>query len=287
MSRFVGGVHIEMNKTLKKIWNALTSVLVAVVVIFALLLVGARLIGLQVFTVLSGSMEPTYHTGSIIYVKSVDYKQLQVGDVITFMLDEDTIATHRIIEVLVDEADPNVLRYFTKGDANETPDGSSVHYMNIIGTPVFTIPYLGYVATYVQNPPGTYITIAGGAVLLLLVFIPDLFDDSDGKKKKSKKDKKAPAPSEDGETEAPVADDPAPELELSVLDAPAVAEPEPVADPEPAADSEPVVEAEPEIEPAPAPSEEPAPLIDTASADSISDELLFSEDFLKELGLDL
>ena len=44
--------------------------------IMAILLVGVRVIGLNVYTVLSGSMEPTYHTGSLIYVKKVDYKDL-------------------------------------------------------------------------------------------------------------------------------------------------------------------------------------------------------------------
>lgn len=61
-----------MNNSLKKIWNVISSILVALVVLLALLLVGARVVGLQVFTVLSGSMEPTYHTGSLIYVKKVD-----------------------------------------------------------------------------------------------------------------------------------------------------------------------------------------------------------------------
>lgn len=59
-----------MNKSLKKIWNVISTILVALVVLLALLLVGARVVGLQVFTVLSGSMEPTYHTGSLIYVKA-------------------------------------------------------------------------------------------------------------------------------------------------------------------------------------------------------------------------
>ena len=61
-----------MSKSLKKVWNVVSSILVALVVILALLLVGARVAGLQVFTVLSGSMEPTYHTGSLIYVKKVE-----------------------------------------------------------------------------------------------------------------------------------------------------------------------------------------------------------------------
>ena len=44
--------------------------------VLALLLVGVRLFGMQVFTVLSGSMEPTYQTGSLIYVKDVDYMDM-------------------------------------------------------------------------------------------------------------------------------------------------------------------------------------------------------------------
>lgn len=183
-------------KTVRKIWEGVTTILVALVVILAVLLVGVRLFGLQVFTVLSGSMEPTYHTGALIYVKEVDYKEIEPGQVITFMLDEKTIATHRVVEVVPDDEDSSVLRYKTKGDANESEDGSLVHYKNVLGTPVFTIPYLGYLANFIQHPPGMYIAISVGAVLLILVFLPDiLFDDEEEengkeKEKKEKKDKK-------------------------------------------------------------------------------------------------
>ena len=161
----------------KKIWNWFSSLLIGVVVLLAVALVGVRLIGLDVYVVLSGSMEPTYHVGSLIYVKDVDYKELKAGDPITYMLNENTVVTHRIIEVLVDENDPDTIRYFTQGDANDIPDGTSVHYKNIIGKPVFTIPYLGYISNYIQNPPGTYVAIAAGAILVMLVFLPDLFED--------------------------------------------------------------------------------------------------------------
>ena len=174
-------------KTFKKVWDGFTTILVALVVILAILLVGVRLVGLQVYTVLSGSMEPTYETGSLIYVRSVDYKALTVGDVITFMLDEDTIATHRIVEVVPDETDPETIRYRTKGDANDAIDGSLVHYKNVIGSPVFSIPKMGYFANYIQNPPGMYIAISAGAIILLLVFLPDLFSDDEPKKKKPPK----------------------------------------------------------------------------------------------------
>ena len=55
-------------KKLKKLFNIITSTLTALAVLLAVLLAGVRLFGVQVFTVLSGSMEPCYHTGSIIYV---------------------------------------------------------------------------------------------------------------------------------------------------------------------------------------------------------------------------
>ena len=182
-----------MNKSLKKIWNVISSILVALVVLLALLLVGARVVGLQVFTVLSGSMEPTYHTGSLIYVKKVDPYTIEEGQPITFMLDEDTIATHRVVGIVPDEEDPTVIRFRTKGDANDAEDGSLVHYKNVIGTPIFSIPYLGYIADYIQHPPGMYIAISAGAVLLLLVFLPDVFADDSKDEKKPRREKKTQA----------------------------------------------------------------------------------------------
>lgn len=176
-----------MSKTIKRIWNWISGILVGIVVLLAIALVGVRLIGLQPFVVLSGSMRPTYEVGSLIYVKSVDYKALKVGDPITYMISQDTVVTHRIVEVLVDEEDPNTIRYFTQGDANDQPDGTSVHYRNIIGKPVFSIPYLGYVSNYIQTPPGKYVAIAAGALLILLVFLPDIFADEEKGKKKGGK----------------------------------------------------------------------------------------------------
>ena len=170
-------------KKCKKIWDIFTTVLTVIFVLLAVALVGMRLFGFQVFSVLSGSMEPLYHVGSLIYVKEVDYHELKSGDVITYMLSEDTVSTHRIVEVVPDQDDPAVVRYLTKGDANEAADGTLVHYKNVLGTPVFTIPYLGYVADFIQKPPGTYAAIAIGAVLLALMFLPDLFREEESPQK--------------------------------------------------------------------------------------------------------
>lgn len=177
-------------KIAKKLWNGLTTVLVALVVILAILLVGVRLVGLTPYVVLSGSMEPTYHTGSLIYVKKVDPFTIEAGTPITFMMDEDTIATHRVVGVVPDEEDSTVIRFRTKGDANDAEDGTLVHYKNVIGTPVFSIPYLGYVSDYITNPPGMYIGFTVLGVIILMLFAPDLLRAADKADKKAEEKKK-------------------------------------------------------------------------------------------------
>lgn len=168
-----------MNRSVKKIWNVISTVLVVIVVGVALLLVGARLFGLQVYAVLSGSMEPTYHVGSVIYVEPVDPSEIQVGDPITFVMNEElTVATHRVVRI-----DAENSHFYTKGDANENPDAAPVHFNNLLGKPVFTIPYLGYISSYVQSPPGMYYAIAAGVILLALVFVPDMLGDEKKKEK--------------------------------------------------------------------------------------------------------
>ncbi len=159
--------------TLKKIWNVVSTVLVILVVLCAVFLMGTRLLGYRVFTVVSGSMERTYPVGSLIYVKEVkgaEVRSIQVGDPITFVLNEDlVVATHRVIAI-----DAETEHFYTKGDENEIPDAAPVSFKNVVGVPKFCIPLLGYVSDFIQHPPGMYIAIAVGAVLLVGVFMPDL-----------------------------------------------------------------------------------------------------------------
>ena len=165
--------------SLKKLWSVLSTLIVIAVVALAILLAGVRVVGLTPYVVLSGSMEPTYHTGSLIYDKKVDPFTLKEGDVITFMVSEDTLATHRIVGVVPDEDEPGTIRFRTKGDANDAEDGTLVHYKNVVGTPVFTIPYLGYFSNWITHAPGKYIAITAAVVFLILLFLPDMLKKAD------------------------------------------------------------------------------------------------------------
>ena len=182
-----------MNNTLKKIWNIVSTALVVLMVLCAVFLMGSRVMGYQCFTVISGSMEPKYSVGDLIYVKKVDANTIQVGDDITFILNEDlVVATHRVVRI-----DAENQRLYTKGLANEIEDSDPVHFNNVIGVPKFAIPKLGYVSDFVQNPPGMYITIGVGIILILAVFLPDMI----GKKKKEDEDASAVRTEIDSTTE--------------------------------------------------------------------------------------
>ena len=172
--------------TVKKLLQLLSTILVALVVLLAVALVGVRLAGIRTFTVLSGSMEPTYHVGSLIYVKKVDPTTIRPGQVITFMLDENTVATHRVVDI-----DGENQRFTTKGDANDAVDGAPVHFKNLIGKPVFCVPYLGYLSDYLTHPPGMYVGWSVAAVLLLLLFTPELLKWAERSDRKAAEKKRA------------------------------------------------------------------------------------------------
>ena len=161
-----------MKRALRRAYNAVTTALICCVVLLAILLAGVRLVGLTPYTVLSGSMEPEYPVGSLLYIQEVDPQTLQVNDPVTYRMPDGAVVTHRIIEVLEDMPEGRCFR--TKGDANDTADGILEPY-RVVGKPVFMIPLLGYVSWFVQHPPGSYVAIAGCALLFILSMLTDAF----------------------------------------------------------------------------------------------------------------
>lgn len=132
---------------MKIFFKILSWAVMTVFVSLAVALVGLRFCGFTPYAVVSGSMEPTYKTGSIVFVKDIPVKNIQTGDTISFVLDEDlTVATHRVISI-----SDNGEYFYTKGDANKTADPSPVYYKNIIGKVSFSIPLLGYFSIWATS----------------------------------------------------------------------------------------------------------------------------------------
>jgi len=158
-----------------KVLKILSTIVLVLVLVFAMLIAGVRLFGLDLYVVLSGSMEPEYKTGSMVYVADCDVNELGVGDVITFTLASDpgTTATHRIVEVKPNENGTGYV-FVTKGDANEDIDANPVTPERVVGKPVMCIPYLGKIMQFIQSFPGVIYAIAIGAGLVFLVVAAEI-----------------------------------------------------------------------------------------------------------------
>ncbi|WP_179032526.1 signal peptidase I SipW [Paenibacillus kribbensis] len=132
--------------------------------------------GYQLKTVLSGSMEPSILTGSIVAIKpGGDMSRFTAGDVITFRADEKKLITHRIVEVTRNELTGQLL-YRTKGDNNDAADLEPVDPANVTGVYTgFTVPYVGYVLNFAGTKLGNVTLLIIPGVLLFLYALASLW----------------------------------------------------------------------------------------------------------------
>ena len=178
-----------IKNAIRAVTKFITSAAVIIIVMFALLVVGVKLLGYNVYIVLSPSMEPEIKTGSVIYTKDAVISELEKGDIITFSIGGGKTATHRIDQVIGTGDDKS---FITKGDANDNADGQEVKAKDVVGECVFWIPYLGFVVHFVQSQIGIYVSIGTVAMIVILMMLPDiLFGDEEKKEKGKKKGSKA------------------------------------------------------------------------------------------------
>lgn len=106
------------------------------------------------YIVLSGSMEPEIPTGSVVFVKKENY--YITGDIVTFSPkgNKTEVVTHRIVNVERDSVYNGNTKFQTKGDANKTPDNWEINEKNVSGRVIFSLPYLGYIASVAKDPKG-------------------------------------------------------------------------------------------------------------------------------------
>lgn len=166
---------------LRRLFDVLLVVaLVAVVVPFAVYaapsLVGAD----ESYIVRSGSMEPAIGTGDVVLVERATPADIETGDVITFVPDgQPPPTTHRVVSKTEEDG---VVRFTTKGDANEAPDSEPVVENELVGEVTLVLPYIGYVVSFASTSAGFFVLVAAPFGLLLATEVWAVFwedDDSD------------------------------------------------------------------------------------------------------------
>ncbi len=124
-----------------------------------------RVLGVQPYAIVSGSMEPAYPTGSLVYAQPVAGEDLQVGDVAAFWRDEDVII-HR-----VDSIDIAGEEFVAKGDANDNVDLRPVLFRDVLGRVVFSVPGVGYFLMALGSVTGKlllgWVVLMGAALCVL------------------------------------------------------------------------------------------------------------------------
>ncbi|KLN72387.1 signal peptidase I [Rhodococcus qingshengii] len=158
---------------------AISAVIIATIVVpfFA---------GAQRFTILTGSMRPTYNPGSLVVVKPVDPSELGIGTPITYQLEsgQPTVVTHRIIAT--SENQKGERTFITQGDANGEPDEKEVRPVQIRGKVWYSLPYLGYVNTWLTGEQRTVIVVIVVTALLLYASYMMISGIRDGRKERAR-----------------------------------------------------------------------------------------------------
>jgi len=133
----------------------------------------------RVYTVLSGSMEPTIPIGAQVVVLKVNAADIRVGDIVTFDLPSNpgVLVTHRVIQVEPDGK--GGAQWITKGDHNSVPDSWRIPATGFGYRYAFAVPFVGYLFAMLQSPLGRICFILAPALLLAAVVVNDFWKASD------------------------------------------------------------------------------------------------------------
>lgn len=168
----------------RRVWQKLSTILVWLVVIFAVGMMiftvisvntfnrnDRSIFGYKAYIVLSDSMSATdFNAGDLVLVKSVDPTTLVAGDIIAFTSqDTDSYGqtiTHKIRRVTVDgNGNPAFVTY---GTTTDTDDASLVTYPFIQGKYEARLPKVGTFFQFLKTTPGYIVCILLPFLCLIL-----------------------------------------------------------------------------------------------------------------------
>lgn len=171
-------------KVIAKILRAVGTILLVGMILACAVVVVPKIAGFSVYAVISGSMEPTIPTGSLVFVEKVEPEALLTNDIVAYnsQIAGGGVITHRVVEIKKEERS-----FITKGDANSSSDVTPVKFEQLVGRVKSYIPGLGKIALVLSEKNGKL--IAGGVILvaLFLNLLASFFEKTGSGKKTLKK----------------------------------------------------------------------------------------------------
>ena len=146
---------------------SIAAIVLAVIALLTVVLTPAgeapSVFGYSAMRVLTGSMEPSIKTNSLVVVEKTSPEQISKGDIISFYSAdpslEGAINTHRVEDVINDNGEYS---FVTKGDANPIADMYNVTQENLVGKVIFSSYALGAAVAFLTKP----------IAFLLIVILP-------------------------------------------------------------------------------------------------------------------
>ena len=162
----------KATKIIKASFDALMTIILILGVLFLILFA----VGIRPYVVISGSMEPAIHKGSLSFINTHSkYEDIKLGDIIAYQAATGDKVTHRVSEVTEEGLK-------TRGDANSVDDVAPTTESNFLGKNIFSIPMLGYAVGTLQTTRGKIVL---GTIIVLILVASFLLDDKTvGKREK-------------------------------------------------------------------------------------------------------
>ncbi|MBP5730448.1 MAG: signal peptidase I [Clostridia bacterium] len=151
---------------MKKVLKTAFKVLLWAVPVLLIAILVSQLAGVRYLCVLSPSMEPELPVGSLVVIVPVKPERVKPGDNLAY-LTGGNIVTHR---VLLNDTASRTLK--TKGIAGKLED-APVPYEAVLGVEKLCIPKAGRIAAAIKTPAGKAILLTAGALIVLILLIPE------------------------------------------------------------------------------------------------------------------
>lgn len=112
-----------------------------------------------IVVVLSGSMEPAFHRGDLLFLTNYQVEPIRVGEIVVFKVEgRDIPIVHRVLKV--HEKENGEVKFLTKGDNNSVDDRGLyapgqmwLHKKDVVGRARGFVPYVGIVTILMNDYP--------------------------------------------------------------------------------------------------------------------------------------